>query len=292
MKDVNAIFCADLHLREDTPACRTDDYQAAMWRKLEFLAALSKQHEAPVLCAGDVFHTWRCSLALVISTILKAPDLHVVAGQHEMPYHNLAEMKRSPLYLLALAGKAQRAALGKDLFGFRAVGADFGVRWPTREQAGEADLLLSHRMVWSGEKPYPSAPDDGNALEVLERTHFRTVVTGDNHKPFVLRHKGRLLVNCGSMMRMDVSQWDYKPCAWLWNARANEVEPAPFPIEEGVVDREHHVAKQDRDARVQDFIARLGEVEVTLDFRENLRRKLDASKTPDRVKDLVWRALE
>lgn len=304
MKDVSAILCADLHLREDTPACRLDDYRAAQSAKLDFIHKLRRELDVPVLCAGDVFHSWRCSVGLVTWAMTHLPHygapghcqdcFYVVAGQHEIPYHKLSEIQRSPLYLLVQAGRAQRANIAKQMYGFSVLGADFGVPLPFRKgEVEETDVLLAHHMVWHGEKPYPSAPDEGNAQELLERSPFRTIVTGDNHKPFVLRHKGKLLVNCGSMMRMDVSQHDYKPCVWLWSFKTNEAEAVPLPIVEGVVDREHHVAKQERDERVQDFISKLGEVDVTLDFRENLRRRLDATpELRDQVKDIVWRALE
>ena len=48
-RNVTALFTSDLHLREDTPVCRTDDFLKAQIKKLKFLSALQAKHNCPVL---------------------------------------------------------------------------------------------------------------------------------------------------------------------------------------------------------------------------------------------------
>ena len=44
------IFSADWHIRSAIPICRTDDFVAAMWRKVDFIINLSnKYNKIPVL---------------------------------------------------------------------------------------------------------------------------------------------------------------------------------------------------------------------------------------------------
>ena len=49
-----AILTADWHIRADVPICRTDDFFQAMSDKLDFILNLSKEHDCPILLAGDL----------------------------------------------------------------------------------------------------------------------------------------------------------------------------------------------------------------------------------------------
>ena len=71
--EVSAILCSDLHLREDVPICRTDDYISAQWKKMDFIAELQLKHNCPVLCGGDFFDYWKPSPKLLSSAIMSIP---------------------------------------------------------------------------------------------------------------------------------------------------------------------------------------------------------------------------
>ena len=59
IQQASAILCGDVHLREDSPICRTDDVWAAQWKKIDFISDLQKTHDCPVLCSGDLFDYWK-----------------------------------------------------------------------------------------------------------------------------------------------------------------------------------------------------------------------------------------
>ena len=61
IQQASAILCGDVHLREDSPICRTDDVWAAQWKKIDFISDLQKTHDCPVLCSGDLFDYWKPS---------------------------------------------------------------------------------------------------------------------------------------------------------------------------------------------------------------------------------------
>jgi len=61
MKRVDAILVGDIHLRENKPICRTDDWEKVMKTKLTLIKDTAKKYNVPVICAGDVFHTWNAS---------------------------------------------------------------------------------------------------------------------------------------------------------------------------------------------------------------------------------------
>ena len=62
MRTADAIITADIHLRETSPQCRTDDYWKAQEDKIEFLKELQhKHHDCPILDGGDLFDQWKPS---------------------------------------------------------------------------------------------------------------------------------------------------------------------------------------------------------------------------------------
>jgi len=93
-KQVSAILCSDLHLREDTPICRTDDYKAAQAKKVEWLQHLADTHCCPILCAGDVFDNWNISAEMATWAIENMPTMYAIPGQHDLPSHNLELIKK------------------------------------------------------------------------------------------------------------------------------------------------------------------------------------------------------
>ena len=68
------ILTADWHIREKPPICRTDDFESALWRKIDFISELSEKYNSPVIIAGDLFHS-----ANVISAPVKALEIYKIS---------------------------------------------------------------------------------------------------------------------------------------------------------------------------------------------------------------------
>ena len=60
-KTPSAIFCSDMHLREDTPTCFIGDFQKEQWDAVDFIYDLQTKYNCEVYHAGDLFHTWKSS---------------------------------------------------------------------------------------------------------------------------------------------------------------------------------------------------------------------------------------
>ena len=76
------ILCSDIHLREDTPVCRTDNYWERQWIKMDYISDLQKQYGCPVVCGGDLFDKSRPSLNLVRETMIHLPNkFNTIYGQ-------------------------------------------------------------------------------------------------------------------------------------------------------------------------------------------------------------------
>jgi DNA repair exonuclease SbcCD nuclease subunit len=279
----DAILLSDVHLREDQPICRTDDYWQSQWRKMDFISDLQKRYSCPVLCGGDLFDKSRPSLNLVRETILHLPNqFYTCYGQHDLVNHSLAMVDKCGINLLWTAGsltilkgthfgqeptEESLAIMTNGKFStrrkplteseYRKIKDISTIEYPSpdREPIPLTDLsnrykriLVWHKLAYQT-LPFPGATG-GNAKELLKKyPQFDLLLVGDNHQTFVEEYQGRLLVNPGSMMRMTAAQVDHKPCVYLWHADTNTVTPVYLPIQEGVVSREHLVEKKERDMR-------------------------------------------
>lgn len=310
----DAILTADWHLRADTPICRTDDFTQAMFRKVEFIINLGRQHGCPILIAGDVGHkprwphwleSWFTTKAqLRYKELQEVQGIFAVAGQHDLPNHRITKIGNSGLGVL-MSSDTIKLISGKDQYQYLTTfsgkvraylcGFSYGQKIECPEIKNDPTIALVHMMVigdkkklWPGQEPPPQA-------RALLRKHkcFDLIVTGDNHQPFTAEYDGRLLVNPGSMMRMTADQIDHKPRVYLWYADTNTVEAVYLPIEQGVVDRSHIVNPQERDDRIDAFVSRLRhDYEVGFSFEKNLEEFFKKNKVRPGVKDKVMEAIE
>lgn len=281
---VDLILTADWHLREDKPSCRTDDFEKAQWNKVGQIMKLQNQLDCPILHAGDLFHYWKPSPYLISQAIIHMPaDFYTVAGQHDLPQHNMDLIHKSGLHTLITAG-AISWIKGAGNFGEPVGGLPM---W-----AGKVGVW--HHFVWNGKNiPWPNC-EEVTAKQVLEdNPEYDLIVTGDYHRPFTYKHQGRLLVNCGCLTRQVADYDNHEPRVWLWNAETNTVQPHYLDVDENVIDRGHIEMASERDKRMEAFISRLDtEWEVGVSFETNLKRFLSSNKIRKSVVDLVYKSME
>jgi len=294
----SAILTADLHLREDTPVARLDDYFAAQDRKIRFIADLQKAHNGiPVFDAGDLFNKWRGSPFLLQWAIRTLPDIITIDGNHDQSSHNRDLFEKTSLAVLKAAGVARVptepisvAEIPARIHFFPWGATLYGVQ-PTKP--GDAkQVALVHTMTYVGRSPYPGCKDPGAGTLMEKLSGFDLIVSGHNHKNFVVEREGRVLVNPGSMMRSTADQADHKPRVYLWYAEDNHVEAVFLPIEEGVVSREHIEVVEQREGRMSAFVERLNtDVEIGLSFERNMERHLAANRMRTRTKEIIEEAM-
>lgn len=298
MKTPDAILMADIHLRESIPTCRTDDFLKAQENKMKWLREIhTKYKKPPILVAGDLFDHWKPSPWLLKFALDNLPDkMIVVPGNHDLPAHNLELYDKSGLAVLEAAGKIRvfrEECYSEWVNDFQMVPFPWGVEVGSVSPFENRAVAVAHIFTYIGRRPWPGcmAPGAEKLLGMMEG--FDLIVTGDNHKPFVLKQKGRLLVNPGSFMRTSADQVDHEPRIYLWYADENRVEPIFIPIAEEVVSREHIERVGQRDERLDAFVNSLsGEFEVGLSFRKNLEKFFDSNRVSPGTKDLVWWALQ
>jgi len=280
----DAILCADFHLREDQPTCRTDNFVEAQWKKVDFVKNLQKRYDCAVFHSGDLFEYWKPSPNLLSETIKHLPnDFYTVYGNHDLPQHNLELSYKSGVYTLATGGHLEVLPDG----------GHWGQTPDEHTWKFEKNILIWHIMTYQGKKPWPGCVDPMAAKLLRKYPQYDLILTGHNHQSFTEEHEGRLLVNPGSLTRHKADQIDHKPCVYLWYAKSNIVEPVYLPIEQGVISREHIEHTKERNDRIDAFISRLDDDwEASVSFEENLERFEKSNNTRKSVMEIVYKAIE
>lgn len=278
-----AILTADWHLRDTQPVCRTDNFWEAQWKKVQFILNLQNEHKCPIIHAGDFFHTWKTSPYLLSKTMehmnSKYPFL-TVYGNHDLPQHNLELAHKSGLHTLCMAGKLITLPGGHW--------GDIPAEVPVHQ-----GVAVCHIFTYADKVSWPgcTAP---SAKQILKKyPQYKLIVTGDNHTPFVVQYKDRLLVNPGSITRQTTDQQEHRPKVFLWYEETNDVVVMYLPIEKGVVTREHMAEKEARDERMEAFISKLKEEwDTTISFEQNMKEFLATNKLRKSVVALIHKAMD
>ncbi len=298
------ILWSDVHIMEKNPVARLDLYtEVIQWKKLLVVKELQKQFGCPVLCGGDLFDKWKVSPELLSKTMKYLPkNLYTVYGQHELPEHNLSLAYKSATHTLETSGHlkivnpastyfAAKEANSKSIKApFHTVnGASWGEDLPTSLVKNTQQRLIGvmHRFVWEEKEVF--SQDNTRAINILKKyPMYDLILTGDNHKPFVVEYKGRLLVNPGSFFRITAGQINHRPRVYLYYAEPNTVYPYYIPINENAVSREHLEEKEERKQRVGAFIAGwdtdLGD---SVNFEKNLKTFLEKNLMRREVKEII-----
>lgn len=284
------ILCSDFHLREDTPTCYTGDYQQEQWDSVDFVSNLQEQYDCPVFHAGDLFDKWKPSPWLLRKTILHLPKrFYTVYGQHDLPQHSLDQVDKCGINVLE-AGHHLTVLAGVHWGQFPSR-VDNMIIGKIKEHI-QRKILTWHHLTYM-QKPFPGASVGMVQMILQKYPQYDLILTGDNHQSFTTTFEGRVLVNPGSLMRMDADQINFKPSVYLWYADTNTVQRVFIPIKEGVISREHIIVKEERDARIDAFVTRLdGDWEVSMSLDDNFKHFFSKNLVRQEVKQIVYNSLE
>jgi len=291
-----AIITGDIHLREDTPECRIDDFFSEQAKKIEWLYDLQEKYNCPILDAGDLFSKSKPSHYLTQWAIRNLPNnFHTVPGNHDLPNHNVSLLNKSALGVLVAAGIT--TVKNKPFFLYKTKVYPFAwgdELYPVQHNKKTRQIALCHVMTYMGESPWPNCRDPHAKLLMRKMKGYDLIITGHNHKAFVIEShtSGQLLVNPGSLMRSSVDQIDFKPRVYLWDSNKNKVEPVYVPIKKNVITREHVDKKKNKDERINAFVEKLtDDLDISSSFIKNMEEYFATHETKPLVQEIVWKAL-
>jgi len=309
MTNATAILCADIHIRADVPKARTDDFHGSMWNKLgEILQLAHNNGDCPILVAGDLGEKaeWPDWLeARFIVERMKYPNVEilVVPGQHDLPQHNIELLDRSALGVLDSAGMIdvlidEWSSFDRGKIQICVQPLPYGqemVNWPIENKPSNVfNIAMIHQLIIEGNTADWKGQSASPALDLLKKfSEYDLILSGDNHKPFVVEYEGRLLVNPGSMMRSTADQISHRPRVYLWWAETNECSVHYLPIKRGVLSREHLEQAEDKTARMEAFVRSVkNREELKLSFEKNMEIHLADNPALKPVEQKIWASME
>ena len=276
------VLMSDMHLRFDRPVCRTDDYVQAQTNKLKYVRDyIFKNIIQYVLHGGDLFDYWKASPELINYAMQNLPhQVITAAGQHDLPQHSMDLIGKSGIGVLRESDYIYMGAVNHEqkTLNCNIQVVNFGGTVPTCiERTKEPHILIIHKFLWDTKTPFSDAQSNAEAF-LRKHDCFDLILSGDNHTPFVLQDGHRLLVNPGSMMRMESSQKDYEPGFYVWDSETFELEFCAFPIDKEAVTDMHIITKEQKDQRIEEFTNKLQyNFEGNLSFEKNMQSFLVAN---------------
>lgn len=212
---------SDWHFRLTTPRSRAEeDWKAVQFEALYQIAQLCREHDCPVVIAGDVLDDgWRadkCPPELIneaYEILCLFPHVYAVAGQHDLPNHRLDLFGKSALHTLSLTGKVTILDWQHpQIFGGLVLtGFSWGeLRQAPPEPAKVRDVNSGSRLmnvaaihanVWHNDttKHKESRDDESVGAWRKKLKGYDVAVFGDNHKGFLTPRKdgGPVIYNTG-----------------------------------------------------------------------------------------------
>lgn len=302
------MIIGDLHLREDTPTCRQDDFLSTQIRKLSFIC---KNNICPLVQPGDFFHKAKPSLRLlshIIQTLDIQHDWFFVPGNHDLPGHNVKLLDESGIGVLSLGNDRlvtppyvplsarincdpRCVGIGKDVHLYF---YPFGETKPRPvHDPHKRNVAVMHRFVWHKKPPWFGCEHPNTDALLSEFSDYDLIITGDNHQQFVHRQGRRLLINPGAVSRQSVTEKNLRPRIFYWSADDNTYWTKVIPIADDVISEEHLEMEREREQRIGAFVERLDhDFEIELTFEENLKRFLNVNKINLRTQKKIFEALE
>ena len=229
---------SDPHLRHTNPISRSDNYAETCLRKLEQVVSHCNNIGSTLLIGGDLWERpdnpiWfvnrvieilnRCSVAI-----------YAIAGNHDLKYHNIENLKESSLWTLgeavhnfALIDKCNSLILNDKVF---LHAFSFGLEPSYVIRPDSYNILMLHTPVFEEEVPWFMS--DAMTVDQLVAKYpgFDLYVTGDIHVQCITDK----VINTGSMMRSTKAQKEHRPCFVTVDTESGEKEITYFDIEQDV----------------------------------------------------------
>jgi len=289
------LLTGDWHLRFRKPEMRLDEsYFETQAGKVQQILNIAKTNKcSAILQPGDFFDgvetPWFVVQHYLKIFLGQKFDIICSPGQHDLRYHT-REIENTPLGIL----QAANVVFSEDIN----LGGEILIcicRWGEEisELEGEKDcnVLLAHKMViqkklWLGQTDFVYAGD------LLKKTSFDLIVTGDNHQSFVEEYNGRYLVNCGSLMRSDIDQIDHKPVVYVYDTEKKDLQKIFLKMQPAnkVLNVKGAQAIRERDEKLELFISALkdkGRGGHTFDFMDRLYEKIKVAGIDQETKDVL-----
>ena len=292
------IITADWHLRSQKPRCRLDENWINTQREaLTQIAAYAGEYEAHVIVVGDIFHSTNETTMEIIGLVQEFASmldefelsLYILAGNHDMPQHNIENLHRSAFNILLNSKNVFH--INQMEFDHKLSAVDFGM-----EDKPGAEIIFKHVLCFPEKEKVPPNAKIIKPSELFEEnTNAKYIFTGDYHRQFVYRKKGKKLLNPGCLLRQAADMIDYEPSCFLVDLGNDELSYKICPIvDDGkLVTDEYLETEKARNDRIGAFIERIKSNEqVSFDFIENVHTMMKNNKIDADTKSIILELME
>lgn len=296
--DAVAVLVSDIHLSHKPPLARSaePDWYAAMARQLRELKELAEG--IPILCAGDVFDKWNSPPELINFAIDELPHMYCVPGQHDLPHHNLEDIRKTAYATLVKAGVITNIVEPVVIAGSRIVayGAPWGRSIPSPEPIkGKLQVLVAHMYCHKNGFGFPGAPKEQNVTVLSHDTNcFDAAVFGDNHKGFLYKER---ILNHGTFYRRKMDEVNYQPqVGLLFRDGTIQRIPMATAAEDKFIDANETVELMEKAADMTAFLSDLSSLsqldKKALDFMDSISHFVKHSSISKGVRLILKDAIE
>ena len=292
----------DWHLDDKTPENRTDDYPETQYSKIKQILRVAKEEDVEaILQPGDFFNNFRVSddLKRKYIKLLRAHNITIltVPGQHDLRYHN-SDINDTPIGVLNAAGVVVVIEDSIHQYGWDDGAIDvYGAGWeksiPKIINENAYNILLIHKMVIKDEKIWHDQKEFSMANNLLRKTNFDLIVSGDNHASFIHTNKRKksTLINCGSLMRARIDQSKHKPIVYIIDTITGEIEERILKVKkfQNIMEVEKNEKIKERSEQLESFVEKLSKTNELkgLDFKKNLIQYIKDNNIEDDVAETI-----
>ena len=297
------IITADWHLRSQRPRCRLDaDWMETQRKALSQIIKYSGEYKADVIVIGDIFHSTNETTNEVIAMVQDfaaglyglSQRLFILAGNHDLPQHNLDNIHRSAFNILLNSVNIFHVKEISQNFDVEVSAPNFG--------AGDIDspLMFKHTLCFpENYKVFPGAEKAGARPSELfgQFKNAKTILTGDYHRAFDYNKGKKWLLNPGCLIRQAADMIDYEPSVFFLELTDDGVydhhEVLSIPDSDSLVTDEYLETEKERNGRIEAFIERIKDNEqVSFDFVENVHTMMKNNKIDAETKNIILELME
>jgi DNA repair exonuclease SbcCD nuclease subunit len=267
-----------------------------MKRPLIEINTLQSKYDCPVVCAGDLFDTWRSLPELVNFALEYLPTMYAIPGQHDLPYHSYEDIRKSAYWTLVKSGKICHIEKCVRTQALCLWGFPWGIEVKPLEnpQPDLFHLAVIHAYIWKDKATsYPGASKESKLPYWNKRLQgYNAAALGDNHLGFITMTNSCRVINCGGLLRRKIDEIDYKPQVGLLMG-SGLIEPYYLDCSQ---DKFIDVESSTPLNKILDMTAFLDELrdlqDKGLDFVESVRRYTMTNNVNKQVRKILAEVLE
>jgi DNA repair exonuclease SbcCD nuclease subunit len=263
------------------------DWWAAQARPLRWLKQLAKQYGCPLVLAGDIFDRAVVDSRLINFASEELPYAYTVAGNHDLPYHNIQNLPESAYGTLI---RTKRIVDIGDVVKLNVQGVSLALHGfyfgrphePCAKQA-DLDIAVVHHFIWTGKYGYTGVSDKYRLDCVLGGLKgYDYYIFGDNHIPFCTAN----LVNCGSFYRRAKGHEDFQPIVAL--VYKDRIDTIPIPVKDDIITFKESTKKEESNYDFTQFFQSLRDSEALVcDAEELLKMYMISREVRQDVKEAI-----